>query len=161
MHIIVQWQKPVQLTRGGRVIVDEKRLPESILAKPSVYFFSRKYGRYFPPFYIGETKNTRSRLKSHLQSKKIYAVLIGVAADDNQIRNGTRFFHFGYLKGGPGQNNEKCRKIIQKYMIRHAAEHDVPILNHQLKKVRTHSLRFHGGPKARGAYKSNALVEAR
>lgn len=160
MHIVVEWQAPIKLTHNKKIIVDEKQLPDVVGEKPAVYFFSRKFGEYYLPFYIGETSNVRKRLKVHLQSKKIYQVLIGQSGDVNNIRNGTRYFHFGYLRLKPGMQKQTCLKIVQKYMIRQAVENDIPILNHNLKKIKSHRIRFDGGPVARGQYQISGFLEA-
>ena len=63
MDITIEWQKPVQLTRHKKPLVDEDDLPNKIEDEPGVYFFSRRFGTKFEPFYIGETLKIRSRLK--------------------------------------------------------------------------------------------------
>jgi hypothetical protein len=161
MEIVIEWEKPVQLTRHKRIIIDENELPPAIEAKPAVYFFSRHWGGAFVPFYIGETWDVRARLKAHLQSKRIADVLRGIAADDERIKSGTRYFHYGYFVGGRGQRPKPCLRIVQRYLIRKAVEEEVPILNSQLKTFRTHTLRLNGGPQARAAvYPKSAMVEA-
>ncbi|MGO9400578.1 MAG: hypothetical protein ACLP19_22460 [Xanthobacteraceae bacterium] len=55
MDIQIEWQQPIQLTRHKKPLVDEDDLPEKIGEKPGVYFFSRRFGTKFEPFYIGET----------------------------------------------------------------------------------------------------------
>jgi hypothetical protein len=78
VDIKIEWQQPIQLTKHKKPLVDEDDLPEKIAAKAGVYFFSRRFGVKFEPFYIGETLNIRSRLKSHLNSKKIAFVLLDI-----------------------------------------------------------------------------------
>ena len=160
MQITIHWQMPVQLTLNKKIIVDENELPEEIEDYAGIYFFSRKFGETKLPFYIGETLTLRSRLKSHLSSKKIADVLRGIYAD-RYIKNGTRYFHYGYLKGNTSKSLTKKRlSIVQRYLIRMAIENDIPILNSNLTKVKTHSVVFSGGKETRAIYDKMANVEA-
>jgi len=102
-------KSPVQLTRHRKPIVDEDNLPDRIRKKPGVYFFSRKFGSKFEPFYIGETLTVRNRLKGHLNSKKIAFVLFDIDPD-SPVKGGVRYFHFGYLKSGKGSIAKKRLK---------------------------------------------------
>ncbi|MFZ1961568.1 MAG: hypothetical protein WAU63_10025, partial [Methylovirgula sp.] len=61
MNLTVNWQSPLQLTHNGRIIVDETSLPQEIKGKAGVYFFSRRFGKAYIPFYIGETNDIRLR----------------------------------------------------------------------------------------------------
>ncbi len=160
MEITIRWQKPIQLTKHKRIIVDEDDLPAGLRAEPGVYFFSRKFGTKRVPFYIGESQNVRARLKQHLATTKIADVLRSLSAEDDQIKIGVRFFHFGYLLARPGHKPSVCLKIVQKALIRQAVEQGHPILNTQLKKFRTHNLHFEGGKSARATYDSHIVVEA-
>jgi hypothetical protein len=45
MNITIEWQEPIQLTKFGKIVIDENHLPESIRDKAGVYFFSRKFGK--------------------------------------------------------------------------------------------------------------------
>jgi len=160
MQIQINWQMPIQLTLNKKIIVDEDYLPDEIKNIPGVYFFSRKFGSNNLPFYIGETLTLRDRLKSHLGSTKIAYVLRGISSD-KEIKNGTRYFHYGYLKGNAAKPLTKRRlSIAQRHLIRVAVEEGIPILNSNLTKVQTHTLSFTGGWKARAIYEKQATVEA-
>ena len=97
MEITIVWQKPIQLTKHKKIIVDEDDLPETLEARPGVYFFSRKYAKISVPFYIGESKNLRTRLRQHLGTTRIADVLRSLSVTDEKIKKGVRYFHFGYL----------------------------------------------------------------
>jgi len=160
MQITINWQLPIQLTLNKKIIVDENELPEEIEDYAGIYFFSRKFGEAKLPFYIGETLKLRSRLKSHLGSRKIADVLRGISADKD-IKNGTRYFHYGYLKGNASKPLTKKRlSIVQRHLIRVAIENDIPILNSNLTKVKTHTVVFSGGKETRAIYEKMANVEA-
>jgi hypothetical protein len=122
--------------------------------------FSRKFGRYFMPFYIGESLSLQHRLKSHLKSAQIAFVLRGISGDKD-IKKGTRHFHYGYLRGNFQKAGAKKRlEIAQQHIIRRAIEADIPILNSNLTTIRTHSLQFNGGPGARCHMEKAYRVEA-
>jgi hypothetical protein len=160
MEISIDWQKPVQLTRHKRIIVDKDDLPEAIEARAGVYFFARRFGRICVPFYIGETLNIRSRLKQHLGTVKIADVLRSLVGAEETIKIGVRYFHFGYIRAQAPTKQKRCLKIVQKYLIRQAVENEIAILNTNLKKFKTHDLLFEGSKKARAIYSKANVVEA-
>lgn len=162
MKITIHWQKPVQLTENKKIIVHAKNLPDEIESLAGVYFFSRKFGQSLIPFYIGETVSIRGRLKNHLASAKIADVLRGLKVADKRIRNGARYFHYGYLKGNADKKLTKKRlSIAQQHLIRVAIEDAIPILNSNLTTVKTHTLEFTGGGAALAIYNKKLItVEA-
>ena len=93
MNIQIEWQKPIQLTYHKKIIVTEKYLSTVVEKRPGVYFFSRKFGNSFEPFYIGETTSVLGRLKTHLKSKDIAYALEELG--NTPIKAGVRYFHFG------------------------------------------------------------------
>jgi hypothetical protein len=117
MDIEIQWQAPIELTKHWKIIVDENDLPEAIEDRAGVYFFSRKHGMKYLPFYIGETTTLRKRLKDHLNRTKLTDVLKGYA-EDSQIKQGQRYFHYGYFIAKPAQQAKKCIQIVQKHLVR-------------------------------------------
>lgn len=76
------------------------------------------------------------------------------------IKNGARYFHFGYFKGRQGQNTKRCLGIVQKYLIQEALADDLPLLNKQLTAFRTDSINFSGSKKARANYPKRSLIKA-
>ncbi len=159
MDIDIEWQEPIQLTRFKKIIVDEKKLPEEIENSGGVYFFSRKYGDTYEPFYIGETGKLKTRLGQHLKSKQLADVLRGINDSGKIIKAGDRFFHFGYFIAKGGQDGGKCRKIVQKFLVMEALSQDITLLNVQLTARKTHAITFSGTKKARAIYGKKAKVE--
>jgi hypothetical protein len=159
MQITLEWNSPIQLTRYGEIILDDRALPQEIPAKPGVYFFSRKHGIEYIPFYIGETLNIRARLKSHLRWRDIADVLRGIAGPDHRIKQGTRYFHYGVFRGRQGQDPKTCLSIVQRHMIREAVEEEIPILNKNLKKFKSHAIRFDGSRTGRGWFEKHSIAE--
>lgn len=159
MEITIDWQPPIQLTKAKNLIVDAGDLPEEIENAPGVYYFSRRHGPEFTPFYIGETLKLRSRLKTHLNTVSIVDVLRGASQEDDRIRQGSRYFHYGYFVGKPRQDPKTCIQIVQKMMIRLAVEYGTPILNKQLTKIKTHEILFDGSSDGRGWYAASHAVD--
>jgi hypothetical protein len=159
MEIVVEWQKPILVAKHKKVCIDADNLPDQIQQRPGVYFFSRRFGLSYEPFYIGESGGVRGRLKSHLKSVSIMDVLRGIPIKGFKgIKSGERYFHVGYVKTKPGQSMPKCLNIVQRYLIEDAMAQNMTLLNHQLTVIRTHDLKFVGKRAGRGIYKRAAKV---
>jgi hypothetical protein len=78
MHVKIDWKEPIQLTRHKKLLLEENYLLALVERLPGIYFFSRKRGNDFEPFYIGETKSVRGRLRHHWRSAAIKDVLRGI-----------------------------------------------------------------------------------
>ncbi|MGO9400579.1 MAG: hypothetical protein ACLP19_22465 [Xanthobacteraceae bacterium] len=77
----------------------------------------------------------------------------------SQVKGGVRYFHYGYIRTGKGQNAKTCVKIVQRYLIRAAISQGLKLININLTTVPTHSLLFNGSKKARAIYGKSAKVE--
>ena len=160
MDIQIEWQEPVQITRHKKPLFDESSAQQVVAGRPGVYFFSRKHGSAYSPFYIGHALSVSKRLRDHLKSAKIDRVLRGITGGDKQIKHGERYFHFGYLITRPGQDAKKCLRIVERYLVREALANNIPLLNKQLTKSPTHSISNIGTEKARSIYPKMASVSA-
>lgn len=158
MLVRIEWQKPIQLTRHKRIMITERELADIVQKRPGVYFFSRKYGNSFEPFYIGETKSILGRLKSHLKSREIAYALEGLG--DTPIKAGTRFFHFGYLINN-STDPKKYLDIVQRYLIRQAISEKCNVLNKNLTRKKLHFIEFSGDPKGRAIFPTSANIETK
>jgi hypothetical protein len=160
MRVTIDWQKPIPLTKHRKIIIQEKELLRLVDERAGLYFFSRKFGDVFRPFYIGESTNVRKRLRSHWKSAKIRFVLRGIVDDDMAaIKGGERFFHFGYLSVNVDEP-KRYLKIGQKYLIRFAIQDGCTLLNKSLTKIRSHTLEFNGEKNGRAIYPKTAEIEA-
>ena len=160
VNITIDWQEPVRLTQFRQVVIDRDKLPEEINNLAGVYFFSRKFGDKYEPFYIGQTLTLRSRLKSHLGTINLDYVLREVEYAPIQIKTGERYFHYGYYRSSSMERTRKCLKIVEKYLVRTALAEECILLNKKLTAFKTDQLTFLGTSKARGMYPKEALVEA-
>jgi hypothetical protein len=160
MQVKVDWQKPIQLTKHRKVIVAEKEVLSLVQKRPGIYFFSRKFGTTYKPFYIGETKSVRGRLKNHWRSANIQFVLRGQGEGVlRKIKGGERYFHYGYLMGNP-QDPTKRLKIGQRYLIRKALEARCPLINIALTNISMDYIEFNGSSAGRAIYPKHDEIEA-
>ncbi len=145
MKLHFDWQAPLALAQNKKLIVTDEDL-ERIDDVPGIYYFARRFGDKSEPFYIGETLTLRTRLKNHLDTRRIADILRGMKiADAPEISQGRRFFHFAYLNANKNkQNTKKALQIAQKFMIREAIALNLPLLNSKLTVIKTHSLTFSG-----------------
>jgi hypothetical protein len=166
MNIKILWQKPLLLAANKRLQIDEYSIPEVVEDRAAVYFFSRKFGSKFEPFYIGETTHLRGRLRSHLKDYRVRDVLRGsqdkgIDSEVRKIAQGSKYFHFGYFTGKRGQDAKKCIEIVQAHMIELAIIEEIPLLNTQLTKIPTHLIEFAGARSGRGFYGKRFQVPIR
>ena len=161
MELQLNLVTPIQLTRSKKIIIDKNNIPECIPESYGVYFISRKHGKKYTPIYIGETSNLNNRLKDHLNNAEICDVLRGNYEGDKEIRQGTRFFHYGEFVAKQGQRAAKCISIIQKHMIEQAVEAGIPILNKNLTKVRSNIIYSNGTSDGRGWFPKKSIVKAK
>lgn len=158
MELRFDWQSPIKLTQNKKIIDKDEYINE-IENKPGIYYFARDFGDKSEPFYIGETKNLRTRLKQHLETVRIADILRGMKVKDApKISNGSRSFHFAYFKPKPGQNTEKSLKIAQRFMISEALASNLPLLNSQLTVIKTHKLIFSGNNNTRIFNSENSVA---
>jgi hypothetical protein len=158
MNIQIEWQKPIQLTYHKKIIVTEKYLSTVVEKRSGFYFFSRKFGNSFEPFYIGETTSVLGRLKTHLKSKDIAYALEELG--NTPIKAGVRYFHFGYLVNNPAEP-KKYLEIVQKYLIRQAIAEQCNVLNKNLTKKKFHFIEFSGDAKGRAIFPKSANIETK
>jgi hypothetical protein len=158
MHIRIEWREPIQLTYHKKIIVTTKNLTENIESWPGVYFFSRKFGDAFEPFYIGETKSILGRLKSHLKNKDIAFALEGLG--DTPVKGGARYFHYGYLDHNTNEP-KKYLSIVQRYLIRQAISGGCNVLNKNLTTRKFHTIEFNGSAVGRAIFPASANIETK
>jgi hypothetical protein len=106
VNLLFEWQAPLLLAQNKKIIVTTSDL-DQIDEVPGIYYFARSFGNKSEPFYIGETLTLRTRLKNHLDTRRIADILRGMkVAGAPAISNGPRLFHFAYFKGKKGQKTK-------------------------------------------------------
>jgi hypothetical protein len=158
MKVEIDRQDPIQLTKYRKIIVHRNDLAAIVEKRPGLYFFSRRFGNAFKPFYIGKTKSIRGRLISHWGSRKIHFVLRGIIDDDvAEIKGGERYFHYGYFN--KNVDPTKYLDIAEKYLIRFAMENGCTLINSNLTKIKVHNIEFNGSKNALAIYPKSAEIE--
>jgi hypothetical protein len=158
MKIVIDWQKPVQITRHKRLLFDRNDVPASIEEEPGVYFFSRVHGDSVEPFYIGRSNNIRARLRVHLGSAKIREVLREVE-EIKTVKKGTRCFNFGYLKPSKGSRDiDRVLAFTERYLIRKALANGLALINEHGTKFKTHDISFNGSKYERDLFGRRAEI---
>ena len=113
---------------------------------------------------FGETLNVRARLEAHLETRKIADVLRGIDEEIGgksvrKIRQGARYFHFGYFIGKKGQQAKKCLKIVQQDLIEDAIAKNLPLLNINLTEIGTHTILYSGNKTGRSIFPRAKVVK--
>jgi hypothetical protein len=159
MRVKIDWIEPIPLTKHKRLLLDKNELLARVERLPGIYFFSRKFGDKFEPFYIGQTISIRGRLRHHWRSDAIKQVLRGKGIETpTQIKGGERYFHCGYLINGTA-DQKKYLKIGERYLIRQAMAFGCTLLNKSLTKIKVDTLEFAGSVKGRGIFPKEGKVE--
>jgi hypothetical protein len=151
MKIEIVWHEPVLLAKN-KTVRSFQELRDSIPDGPGVYFFSRKYGDRFTPFYIGRTENLHTRLRAHLKSAKIQFMLHGDKKYNSLALAGNKFFHFGLIKSNSSVKTKKCLLIVEKYLIEKAIFDEIPLLNKSGTRIRAHEVNFSGSTPGRAVF---------
>ncbi len=134
MKLHVQWNRPVPLTdarRQGLIYwTDLDKLPDV----PGVYVFGRRFGTGFEALYVGKAKNLRRRVKGHLT--KNLRLMLRV----KDARAGQRIILAGRFIAKPGQQEDKCLRLIERSLIRHFLSEGHDLSNIQGAKLRQHEV---------------------
>ena len=159
MEINIEWQKPILLAQR-KSLTQREQILAFVEDKPGVYYFSRKFGPKCYPFYIGESLRIRSRLIQHFDNARMFCILTGTPGPRLQeIAQGSRQFHFGYLAGK--QNKAKqCIRIVQKLLIEEAIAQKHILINTALTRIKQHEVNFNGNRRGRGVFSQLYAVEA-
>ena len=138
MELRLHWHSPVILkedvSNGMIYHFDFSKLPDC----GGVYLFGRSWGNQFEALYVGKAKNVRSRTKGHMNNVRLMNHL-------KQAANGKRVVLAGEFDPRPGQQRDKCLKILERGLIRHFLSEGHDLVNVQGVKIRTHSISSSGG----------------
>jgi hypothetical protein len=120
----ISWKRPVPVGQSGRMACEA---PERLEDKPGIYFFSRRHGSGpYQPFYIGKSKQLRTRLEQYRCGQGSHETRIRSAIEGETdaysgvtLSNGPRFFHFGYVVPGKGQRVERIMGRSERALIQY------------------------------------------
>lgn len=143
MDISVFWHEPVDLEEGSHqnLIYAVNNL-EKFEGLSGVYVFCRMYGKNFSPLYIGKASNLAERVRQQSNTTKLMKAL-------HKSPSGKRVLVIGEFLCKPGQNRDKCSRLIEKALIEHALAKDFGLINQQGTKTPYHTIMFSGNGSTR------------
>ena len=150
MKIKIDWTQPIPLrTQRWDVgyLVDLDKIPGAA----GVYVFGRKYGSGFEALYVGQSKNMRRRVKSHLNNLKLMKFL-------RDAKNGSRVLYAGTIMTGPGQRLDRLMNVAERALMRHFLAEGHDLANKQGTRLRRHEISAEA-PHPQGFIPRNMFVE--
>ena len=138
MDISVFWHEPITMKDGSSdnmtyTIEGIDRFDEV----SGVYMFCRKYKNKLIPLYIGKALNIDSRIKQQLNANRLMNAIENASA-------GERMLVIGEFRGKPGQQREKCIRMVEKALIGHALAEGYVLINLLGTKTPHHKMSFTG-----------------
>ena len=143
MDINIEWQKPVPLKDGkeyGLLYCVEGL--EKYKKVPGIYMFGRKYDGAFYPLYIGKSLNLYVRIWQQFKNKSL-------TKEIKKMPKGTKVLVIGMFKRKPGQNADRCIKLVEKALIDRAQTIVDELYNVQGTRTRKHEITFSGNQQAK------------
>lgn len=135
MEMHIEWNRFMRLKKDARLdyTIELKKLPK----QPGIYIFGRRWSKSFEALYVGKALNIRRRVKGQLNNHKLMQHL-------KLAKEGRRVILTGTFKAKPGQNKEKCLKIIERGLIRYFLLLGDDLVNVQGISIRHHEITSSG-----------------
>lgn len=138
MKLHIEWGRPIILKDARRenliYKVDVEKLPDA----PGIYIFGRRWGSgQFEALYVGKANRLRGRIKGHFNNLRVMQHL-------KNAKNGKRIVLAGRLVTKPGQQIDKCLKVIERGFIRHFLSEGHDLVNKQGTRLRRHDVTSSG-----------------
>jgi hypothetical protein len=110
MELHIEWNRTIRLRRDKKLDynVDLTKLSK----KAGIYIFGRRWGKSFEALYVGKADEIRSRVKGQFNNHKLMQHI-------KYAKDGRRVIISGIFNAKPGQQQERCLKIIEKALIRY------------------------------------------
>lgn len=138
MKLHVEWSKPVVLKDARRENLIYKADIEKLPSAPGVYIFGRRWGRgQFEALYVGKANRIKGRVKGHFNNLRLMQHL-------RNAKNGKRVILAGKIVTKPGQQLEKCLKMIERGFIRYFLSEGHDLVNKQGTRLRRHAIASSG-----------------
>ncbi len=137
MKIEMEWTRFVDLKDASseRLLysVNSEKIPDIA----GVYVFGRRYANNFEALYVGKGRNIRSRVNGQFNNLKLMQHL-------KLAKNGKRVIIVGVLHTKPGQNIDKCLKLVERGLIRYFLSEGHDLVNKQGTRIRRHEIASSG-----------------
>ncbi|MEC9362418.1 MAG: GIY-YIG nuclease family protein [Pseudomonadota bacterium] len=131
MKLHLEWSRPLLLKDATAENLVFKADLSKIPAAPGIYVFGRRWGSQFEALYVGKAANLRGRVKSHFNNLRLMQHV-------KNARNGRRVVLIGKFVSRPGQQVEKCLRILERGFIRHFLSEGHDLVNKQGTAIRRH-----------------------
>lgn len=143
MDINVFWHKQLNLEDGSddNMIYTVQGI-ERFDEVPGVYMFCRKYKDKIIPLYIGKALNLAARIEQQLNTTKLMKAI-------ENSSSGTRVLVIGEFQAKPGQQKDKCIRMVEKALVNHALAEECELINQQGTKTPYHEISFTGNARAK------------
>lgn len=138
MRLQLEWSKPIALKDASRDNLIYKADIEKVPNVPGVYIFGRRWGRnQFEALYVGKANRIKGRVKGHFNNLRLMQHL-------RNAKNGKRIILAGRIVTKPGQQLDKCLKMIERGFIRYFLSEGHDLVNKQGTRLRRHEIASSG-----------------
>ncbi len=151
MQIELHWEKAIHLPRRHSEDAVREVL-EQLNDDSGIYVFGRVYNGKFHALYVGKATTLCSRLKTQLNSMKLWNHL-------QDARKGQRVLLHAVLQKHAKVDLKKALDIAERAVIRHFVASGADLLNKNLVEIRIHSIDSYGAKDK--AIPKSLLLEAR
>ena len=134
MQLHIQWTKPLLLKDASKENLvfwtDVEKLPDA----PGIYVFGRRTRQgQFEALYVGKAGRIRARVKNHFNNLRLMQHL-------KNAKNGKKIVLAGSIVTKPGQQIEKCLRIVERGFIRYFLSEGHDLVNKQGTRLRRHEV---------------------
>lgn len=135
MKLALEWGRPILLRKASRdekliYKLDDKKLPDAA----GVYVFGRRYGKSFEALYVGQASSIRGRVRGHLKNN------LSLMLHLQQAKSGTRVLLVGRFIPKPGQQGDKCLRLLERALLRYFLSEGHDLVNKQGARLRRHEI---------------------
>jgi len=134
VKLALEWGRPISLRNAGRdenliYTFDHSRLPEAA----GVYVFGRRFSKHFEALYVGKANVIRWRVRGQLKNLPLMLHL-------KNAKIGKRVVLIARFLPKPGQQEEKCLKLLERALIRYFLSEGHDLVNKQGARLRRHEI---------------------
>lgn len=131
MKLHIDWSKPVPLKDASAENLIFKTDLTKLPSVAGIYIFGRRWGQQFEALYVGKAGDIRGRAKGHFNNLKLMQHL-------KNARNGKRVIIAGKFVAKPGQQVDKCLRILERGFIRYFMSEGHDLVNKQGTSIKRH-----------------------
>jgi len=133
MKLQVEWTRPIPLkdaTRENLIYMTDLNKLQKIAG---IYILGRRWGTDFEALYVGKANDIRGRVKGQLNNLRLMQHLRNAKA-------GKRIVVTGKVITKPGQQLEKCLRLIERALVRYFLSEGHDLVNKQGTRIRRHEV---------------------